>query len=334
MRVGLSFDLRNPKQWRRPWRDFYGASLDLISEAERVGVDVIKIAEHHGFEDGYIPQPLTFLAAAAARTSRIRLSTGILTAPLHSAVEIAEQAAVVDGLSGGRLELALGIGYRKPEYDLYGVNFDDRFKLFSDRVRAIRDLWTSGKTTPQPVQSTIPMWAGVQGPKTCRMAGRLGMGLLFLPDENWQSYLDGLEEGGHGKAAARLGGSLQAILADDPEQAFEALAPMIEHSRYSYAWYGVENTGKPLPKPMRLEELKEAGLVGSHGSATSKLLSGGRVLQVLSPEEAASQILAMAKGRNIDTVYIAGAVSGQVDSLALRNAELLVKKLKPLLATA
>ena len=88
-RLGLSFDLRNPEPWRKPWAAHYGASLELIEEAERLGLDVIKVAEHHCFVDGYIPQPLTFLAAAAARTRRIGLSTGILAAPLHLAAEIA-----------------------------------------------------------------------------------------------------------------------------------------------------------------------------------------------------------------------------------------------------
>ena len=116
---------------------------------------MVKVAEHHGFEDGYSPQPLAFLAAAAARTERIGLSTGILIAPLHKSVEIAEQAAVVDGISGSRLKLAFGAGYHRPEYDLYGVSINQRFKLIEQRVVEIRDLWASGDAPPAPERGEL-----------------------------------------------------------------------------------------------------------------------------------------------------------------------------------
>src|ERR1700745_3077475 len=103
MRVGLQLDLRNPPQWHKPWREFYAEAIDMVIEAERLGIDVIRIPEHHLWDDGYIPQPLTFLAALAARTTRIRLMTGISILPLHSPVEIAEQAALIDCISGGRV---------------------------------------------------------------------------------------------------------------------------------------------------------------------------------------------------------------------------------------
>jgi len=107
MRVGLTFDLRNPPPWRRPWPLVYGHALKLIAEAERLGADSVWTTEHHFFEDGYLPQPLTFCAAAAARTSRVRLGTAILIAPLRPAVQIAEEAAIVDLISDGRLEWGL-----------------------------------------------------------------------------------------------------------------------------------------------------------------------------------------------------------------------------------
>ena len=156
MRVGLSFDLRNPRQWHRPWPEFYRATLDLIVEAERLGIDIIKIAEHHLFDDGYSPQPLTFMAAMATRTSTVRISTGIMILPLHSAIEVAEQAAVIDGISNGRVELAFGAGYRLPEYELYGIDYSRRFRLYEERVRDIQRYWSEGKVTPPPTQKQIP----------------------------------------------------------------------------------------------------------------------------------------------------------------------------------
>ena len=331
MRIGISFDLRNPAQWFRPWDRHYGATLELIEEAERLGIDIVKFTEHHQFSDGYIPQPLTFMAAVAARTRKIRISTGILIAPLHSAVEMAEQAAVVDCISGGRVELGLGTGYRDPEYRLYGIDFAQRFKLFETRVTEMRRLWAEGGVTPRPVQAAIPLWAGLQGPRTSRMAGRLGMGRLALPPDNWDAYLQGLDEGGHGRASARLGGTFQTMLSEDPERDFAHLAPLIEHNRFTYALYAVEGTGKPAPTPMSTEQLRAAGVAGNSGQGSVRAASGGQVMPILTPGEAAARIMAIAGDRTIDTVYIPAAVSGVIDDLAIRNVELIAKKLRPLL---
>ena len=122
IRVGIYLDLRNPPRWRRPWRDHYSRSLELCAEAERLGADSVWCSEHHLFKEdgGYLPQPLTFLAAVATRTSRVRLGTALVLAPLRPPAQIAEEAAIVDLLSGGRLELGVGAGYRIPEFTAYG----------------------------------------------------------------------------------------------------------------------------------------------------------------------------------------------------------------------
>src|SRR5690349_16850973 len=108
MRVGICLDLRNPPEWRQDPGHVYGFGLELCEEAERLGAGSVWVTEHHMFDDDYLPQTLTYAAAIAARTKRVRIGTGILIAPLHAAVEIAEQAAVVDLLSDGRVDLGLG----------------------------------------------------------------------------------------------------------------------------------------------------------------------------------------------------------------------------------
>ena len=110
--MGFYFDLRNPPQWRSDPAEVYGFTLEMCEEADRLGCHSIWLSEHHLFDDGYLPQPLTFAAAVAARTRRLRIGTTIVIAPLHHPVELAEQAAVVDIISHGRLELGLGAGYR------------------------------------------------------------------------------------------------------------------------------------------------------------------------------------------------------------------------------
>jgi hypothetical protein len=108
IKVGLYFDLRNPVQWRQNSARMYSFMLETCKEAEHLGADSVWFTEHHLFDDDYISAPLTVAAAAAARTSRIRIGTAVVIAPLHHPVEVAEQAAAVDLISAGRLDLISG----------------------------------------------------------------------------------------------------------------------------------------------------------------------------------------------------------------------------------
>jgi alkanesulfonate monooxygenase SsuD/methylene tetrahydromethanopterin reductase-like flavin-dependent oxidoreductase (luciferase family) len=134
--------------------------LERIEEAERLALDAAFFTEHHFFEDGYMPQPLTFAAAAAARTKRIRVGTAVMLASLRPAIDLAEQAAVVDVLSDGRLELGLGTGYRVPEFEAFGVDMSRRYQLLEERCNEIRDLWEGGTLSPPPIQDRLPLWIG------------------------------------------------------------------------------------------------------------------------------------------------------------------------------
>src|ERR1700758_2133071 len=100
MRVGIYFDLRNPPAWRVSPSRLYGFTLEMCREAELLGCDSVWLTEPHLFDDDYLPQPLTFAAAVAARTQRVRIGTGILIAPLHHPAEVAEQAGELARLPG------------------------------------------------------------------------------------------------------------------------------------------------------------------------------------------------------------------------------------------
>ena len=152
MKVGVWFDLRNPPGWRQDPARLAAFTLELCEEAELLGADSLWFSEHHGFEDGYLSQPLTFAAAAAARTTRVRLGTGILVAPLRKTAQLAEEAAVVDLISGGRLELGLGAGYRVPEFELFGTDFTARYRILDQQVSELRRLWGDGGLIPAPGQ--------------------------------------------------------------------------------------------------------------------------------------------------------------------------------------
>lgn len=323
MKVGVYFDLRNPPQWKQDWSRLYGFTLEMCQEAEHQGLDSIWVTEHHLFEDGYLTQPLTFLAAVAARTKRVRLGTAIMLAPLRPAVQIAEEATVVDILSSGRLDLGLGAGYRIPEFQLYGADIEQRYKLLDSRIAELRQIWHEGKVTPPPVQSRLPLWLGYQGPKGARRAGRMGEALLTAEGTMWEHYRAGLIEGGHDPAIGRMAGGINGWVTDHPEADWPVVAKHVSAQMDSYRKHMMEGTGQPAPRPYdpekaRSRKLGEAGPIGALLYAT--------------PEEAVKQIRNHVGDAPVEEVFFWGSIAGMPEDMIARNIQTLAKRVKPLLA--
>ena len=319
MKLGLYFDLRNPAPWARPWPEVYGRALDLVVEAERLGAASVWFSEHHLFTDGYLPQPLTFAAAAAARTSRVRIGTAVLVAALRPAALVAEEAAVIDQLSGGRLELGIGAGYSVPEYELYGADITKRYGLTDAAVAEIRRLLDEGIVTPPAAQNPFPIWLGYQGPQGAKRAGRLGVGLLSLDRALLDPYREGLVEGGHDPATARTGGMLDIIVADDPEEAFERILPHYAHQLNSYRAAAVAGSGRDAPKEITVEKLR--------GGAAQKGQIPG--LRVLTPTDAVAAIREATEGSPVEHVYLWASVAGMPDEIVERHVELTCTQVAP-----
>ena len=247
MNLGLFVDLRHVDAGSGTFAAHTSRTIERIVAAEQLGVDAVWFTEHHGFPDGYLSQPLVLAAAVAARTTTVRLGTGILLAALRHPRHIAEEAALVDVLSDGRLELGLGAGYGVPEYDAFGLDFASRFRATDAAAREVGRLLASGEIAPAPVQDPVPLWLGYQGPQGARRAGRMGLGLLSLNRDLLDPYTEGLTEGGHGLAAARMGGLTDIVVADDPEAAIARLLPHWLHQQNTYRAIMRTADGAPLP---------------------------------------------------------------------------------------
>jgi alkanesulfonate monooxygenase SsuD/methylene tetrahydromethanopterin reductase-like flavin-dependent oxidoreductase (luciferase family) len=331
VKLGLYYDLRNPPPWHRPWPDHLRHSLDRIVEAERLGADSVWLSEHHSFEDGYLSQPLTFAAAVAARTERVRIGTAVLLAALRPAVQIAEDVALVDALSGGRLELGVGTGYRPSEYAAYGAPFDRRRGATEAAVTEVRRLLGEGARVgvdgdtapaPAPVQRPVPLWWGTTGPQGARRAGRLGVGLLAISRRLMAPYTAGLAEGGHDPASARVSGVLDLIVADDPPAARERLLPHFAYQLNSYRRYAAEDAAQPAPSPLTVDELR----------ADSRHRDGFPGLTVVTPDEAIAEIRRCTDGLPVEHVFLWASIAGMPDDLADRHAELACRVVRPALA--
>ena len=126
MKFGIWHDFRNPPRWHVPYDRLYAENLDQIAWAETLGYESVWVSEHHVTDDGYLPSVFPMLAAIAQRTTTMRLGSSILLGPFQHPIRYAEDVAVLDQLSGGRLEVGLGLGYRRLEFDLLGVPITER----------------------------------------------------------------------------------------------------------------------------------------------------------------------------------------------------------------
>jgi alkanesulfonate monooxygenase SsuD/methylene tetrahydromethanopterin reductase-like flavin-dependent oxidoreductase (luciferase family) len=272
---GFLYDFRNPPQWRRPWERLYAETLDVIAATEAMGFGAAYLPEHHLADDGYLPSPLVLLAAVAARTKTMRLATGIALAPLYEPVRFAQDTAMIDILSEGRLELGLAIGYRRREAAAFGVDFTRRGARFDAFLEIVTRLWagetvdfanphfavTGARLSPPAPRGRIPLYIGGFSEKALDRAARYGDGYVGTP-ELWDSYAARLGERGRDPAAAGVRiTALTTVVARDPEAAMEELAPYFLHANNAYSVFFAEDQalGMEGMKPKTLEEYKASG---------------------------------------------------------------------------
>ena len=194
LKIGIGlFTGQVPPGSTRTFDQEYREMLDLVRLAESLRFDSAWVSEHHGAGDGYLPSLLPVLAGFAAATDRIKLGTGVMLAPFHDPLRLAEDAAVVDLLSGGRLILGLGLGWREEEFRMFGVPFGERLRRTIEAVEILRLAWTGErfsyegkvhsydrvKVTPRPSRpGGPPIFLGGMTPAAVRRAGRLGDGYI------------------------------------------------------------------------------------------------------------------------------------------------------------
>ena len=131
-----------PKELTRTTAEFYGELLEQVEAAETLGFRTFWVAEHHFHEYGGIPRPPVWMAAAAARTRRIRLGAGVVVLPFDNPLRTAEDYAMVDVLSGGRLDLGTGSGYLKHEYAGFNLDPEEKRARFDEALEILLRAWT------------------------------------------------------------------------------------------------------------------------------------------------------------------------------------------------
>ena len=281
MKFGLWYDFRNPS--RQPWSAVYGELLDQIAWADSAGFESVWLSEHHVTDDGYMPSLFVMLAAIAGRTRNLRLGTAVCLAPLHHPIRLAEDVAVVDILSSGRVELGLAPGYRPFEFEVLGVPRSERGIRTDETVEILRLAWTGESfsypgrvfdlrdVVVQPVPQNgpeLPIHIGGSSTAAALRAGRYGCN--FMPDigtgmDLHRQYRAALADNGFDAGAGTITMNGCVFVCEDPDrgrlQVHRALTYMYE--RYD-AW---EREGDDAAvsafEPIDIGRLDELCIVGT-----------------------------------------------------------------------
>jgi alkanesulfonate monooxygenase SsuD/methylene tetrahydromethanopterin reductase-like flavin-dependent oxidoreductase (luciferase family) len=311
--ISVSFDMRSP-DWATPTPQLYRAAIEMAAFVDAIGADQIGLMQHHGSDDGYLPQPFALAGAMAAVTSRIRFLLGAVILPLHDPLELAEQIAVVDNISNGRLGVIFGAGYVPYEFAMFRKSLKDRARLMDEGLEIIlralrgeRFEYGEGEAArpifvrPLPVQQPediVLVGGGV--PAAAKRAARFGVGFGPMKGDLVDLYLAECARLGHAPRRyfrPRPGMPLAIHLCEDPDQGWDAIAPYAVHVITEYAkWAAAEGDGSNSPFKGLTEPaaLRQAGMFAAW---TPKMLldavrekDGGNIgfqplLGGLSPEE-------------------------------------------------
>lgn len=254
--------------------DRYRAALDMAAYADEKGVTSAIVEEHHGSPDGWLPAPLTLAGLLLGRTERLAVIACAVIAPLYDPLRLAEQIAVLDLASGGRLVTVAGIGYRPEEYAGFGVDWAARGALQDEALETLLAAWTGepfsyrGRTvrvTPRPYSRAEQMlFAGGTSKPAARRAARLGLPLFLaahLPELEAYYYAQCERSGTRGLCVMPPGDQALLHVTEDPDRAWAEFGEHFLYEARTYAsWQsgGVRSAVKS--GAMTAEDLREEGI--------------------------------------------------------------------------
>ena len=285
----------------------YADILRLASLADAVGFDSIWVSEHHGTSDSHIPSPIVMLAAIAAVTHRIRLGSGIAIGPFQDPIRFAEDCCVVDQLSGGRLMVGVGPGWRDAEFRAFGIPVSERIARTAELVAFCRQAWSTGSVTmdgrfiqvsdvvvsPMPC-GPLPILLGGGVPAAAARAGRLADGYIAPPlsdpvvfAELVAAFDEGARSVGRDPLTMPIGFQVSIWVSPDGSVPDEVWRAMWHKMGSSLRWHADEAVGSvgDLP-PMDTSVLARRAIVGTPDEVTARLRpfiqpQAGRDLHVL-----------------------------------------------------
>ena len=321
VRLGLRYDLRAP-EIGPPVDVLYAAALEQASWAEGQGFQSVALTEHHGVEDGYCPSPLILAAAMLGRTTTLRVMVAALVVPLYDPVRLAEDLAVLDLASRGRIDVVLGAGYRPAELAMFGHTMDDRVPLLEEAVAVLRSAWSGEpfehrgrevRVTPRPFREggpTLLLAGATKG--AARRAARLGDGFQPVDASLVPVYEAECRRLGRdpGPPPPPMSGPLFLHVSEEPDRAWAQIAPHALHEMNSYgAWLSeVEGIARYTP------------------TEDADSLRAGGIYMVVTPDECVTMV------KESRSLQLHPLMGGLHPDLAWESLELVASKVLPRLS--
>ncbi|MDO8430882.1 MAG: LLM class flavin-dependent oxidoreductase [Candidatus Binatus sp.] len=290
-KIGYQLDFRNPPTSTISFRDLYRHCFEQVQAAEAMGFDSIWLTEHHFTDDGYLPAMMPAAAAIAARTTRVTIGTYVLLAPFVHPLKLAEDSAFVDVLSGGRLRLGIGQGYRAEEFDGFGIPRAERLGRTLETLEILKLAWTGERFSfdgkyfkfrdvrvlPRPVSQPYPelLW-GAGAPKAIRRAAKLDLSFACVGGRKEAGiYIEALKAAGKDPSKYNIVANRAVYVANSEEEAWrdtrDALMYQAElYGKWLSAAAGTTDQSKVLIRPDP-ERLRRTSVLGTPAEVRDKL---------------------------------------------------------------
>lgn len=321
--LALRYDFRSPA-FGASSTDLVAAALEQAVYAEQHGFERVQLSEHHHSEDGYNPSPFVLAAAFAARTSTLRVRLSALVLTLHDPVRVAEDLAMLDVLSNGRIEAVVAAGYREIEFRMLDRPFAGRGTRLRHAMELLRTAWTGEPCTfegrpvlvrPLPVQpGGPPLVMGGSTPKAAQRAAEIADGFDPTDPALIAEYQSACERLGRepGDCRPKVGPFFMHV-SEDPDRDRARLAPHVQHEMQAYARW--DATASPIG--------------GTTDVSLDDVWSGGSH-QVLTPDECVTLI----DGLDPDGVFVLHPLAGgTLPALADESLHLFVDRVLPRLGS-
>ncbi len=268
---GIRYDLRRPDFCKSTSAELAQTAIEQCAWADERGFMSVTLSEHHGSPDAYLPSPLVLGAAIAARTQNLRIVIAALIAPLHDPVRLAEDLAVLDVVSQGRVIPVVSGGYVESEFAAFGKQLSDRKRVMDGIVPFLEKAWSGepfeheGRTVrvlPRPVQQPRPpIFMGGASAPAARRAARFADAFMPTTPEIYQHYRDECvklgkpDPGEPPQATANF-----TFVAEDPDAAWARIAPHAMHEMNAYgAWAQASGTTTGYERVEDPEVLRAGG---------------------------------------------------------------------------
>ena len=268
----------------------YQAFVDMAGYADERGGSMVTLEEHHGAEDGWSPSPLVMAALVFGRAKTLGVTISALLLPLHDPLRVAEDVAVLDLASGGRLTTIVGIGYRPEEYAAHGKDWSKRGQIMDECVDTLLKAWTGEpfeyrgttvRVTPKPLSQPHPLLLlGGTSKVAAKRAARFGLPMFpaaNMPEIEAYYYQQCTEFGTQGFCMMPGADTKMTHVADDPEKAWSELGQHMLHEATMYSSW-------------QTPDIKSA--VHSHAKDIDALRAEG-IYRIVTPGELVDELTAL-----------------------------------------